>query len=103
MIYLKRFGLLLAMAGIFMSLSIGSVFAQPLGQEKKDRGTDQKMERGERGESRAIRSRSNRRQSSVRTRRSNRRHARLTARQLRTYDRTHKTTRRDTGEKNEKN
>lgn len=82
--YLKRFGLLLAMAGIFMSFSVGSLFAQ----EKEDRGTDQKMERGhqdrEKGEARTVRSR-----------RSVRRHSRYTAGNWSKYDRKHKTVRHE--------
>lgn len=95
MIYLKRFGLLLAMAGIFMSFSIGSVFAQ----EQEDRGTDQKMERGQRGrdkeESRTIRSRSNRR--STRSQKS------YTARNSNRYNRKHKTVRHENESNHDKN
>ena len=103
MIYLKRFGLLLAMAGIFMSFSVGSVFAQ----EKEDRGTDQKMERGQRDrdkeESRTIRSRSNRRRGAVHSRRSISRQIRYTARNSSRYNRRHKTDRHEKEGDNDKN
>lgn len=94
MIYLKRFGMLLAMAGIFMSFSVGSLFAQE--QEKEDRGTDQKMERGQRG--------GNKEESrTVRSRHSTRRHAGHTAQNSKRYNRKHKTGRRENENNNDRN
>ena len=86
MIYLKRFGLLLAMAGMFMSFSIGSVSAQ----EKEDRGSDKRMERTTTNHKKVSRT-------------ARRRHSRFVARNTNEYNRRHKAVRRENENDHDKN